>query len=87
MAIDEELNIQADFEPVSKVDGYAERLIMAKYAEEAKRKKIEENMDKYYRKHAYFQLTLFVMVLGGIYFLYHIGCWQMIKDLFVAMSQ
>lgn len=87
MAIDKELDVNDNYEQLSRVDGHAERLIMAKYIEDAKRKKIEENMDKYYTRHAYFQFILFVMVLGGIYFLYKIGCWEMIKDFFIKMSQ
>jgi hypothetical protein len=87
MALDKELNIVDDYELPSKVDGYAERIILNNDAREAKNKKIEENMEKYHRRHAYFQIFLFALVIGGMVFLYKTGCFGMIKDFFESMSQ
>jgi len=88
MALDTRLEIEDSFdEKPSRVDGYAERLIIADMVKEAKTKKLNETMDKYHRRHSRFQMLLMTMVAGGIYYLYEIGCWEMIKDFFISMSQ
>lgn len=76
-----------DADKPSRVDGYAERLILAKDAQDAKQRAIEQMMEKYHTRHARFQLVLFLMVIGGVWYLIKIGCWEMIRDFFVSMSQ
>jgi hypothetical protein len=89
MALDTnlELNDEDVGEQPSRVDGFAERLILANDMKEAKIKRLNEEMEQYHKRHANFQFILFIMVIGGIYYLYKIGCWEMIRDFFISMSQ
>jgi len=87
MSDDLELADDLDEPRPSRVDGYTERLILAKDAQDAKQRKLERDMERYHYYHAQFQLALFLLVIGGVCYLYKIGCWEMIRDFFISMSK
>jgi len=87
MALDKEFKVEDGFcDKPSRVDGFAERLIISNIQNEAKTKRLNDEIDSYQRRHARFQMLLMALIAGGIYYLYTIGCWEMVKDFFVSMS-
>jgi len=88
MALDSEFEISDDIgEKPIRVDGFAERTILANYAREAKSKELNEKMEQYHKRQANLHLLFIFLVFVGTYLLYRNGYWQVVKDFFVSMSQ
>lgn len=87
--LDEDLIVQEDElgERPSKVDGYAERLILAKAVQEAKQKHLEELIEQGERRKARFRLLVYLLIGLGLYYLHTIGAEGYIKEFFIKMSQ
>jgi len=90
MSIDQDLVIpdEENCGPMpSRVDIYAERLILAEEIKKAKQKHLEELIEQGERRKARFRLLVYLMLGLGVYYLHTINAWKYIQEFFVRMSQ